>query len=650
MKVFKPSCCPRWAVAPLAALSLLVAALGCNSQRGGLRPLALSTATPATVPAATTAPADVVTPIEEMRQSLTYLSSDELEGRGINTGGINLAAAYIAGNFHASGLLPLPGMSDYFQRFDLTTADGIAPETSLAVDGKPLKLNEDYSVLSFSAEKSFSGPVVFVGYGITSAEHHYDDYAGVDVKGKVVLAWRYEPVGKNGKTLFGKGDEWSDLAHLDTKAKNAKDHGAVALILANPPSSKNGDSLLPFAHSYQESSAALPVLHVKRKVVDGWLQSAIGQDARSLEAKIDAKPSPASQELKDVAVEGKVALKRTTRSLRNVVGYLPGAGPHADEYVIVGAHYDHLGRGGPGSLAINSHAIHHGADDNGSGTASVMEMARELGDAYAHGKRWPRSIIFMTFTAEEEGLIGSSHFVNHPPIPLKKVVAMLNLDMVGRLRDEKLYVGGMGTAPSFEHLVDDADSGLKLEIKDSGKGGLGPSDHMSFAIKKVPVIFLFTGLHKDYHRPTDTVDKINFDGMLQVVDLSKRLIDEMTRMPKEQYVNSADAHSMMMGLGSGSGPGTGRERRATLGVIPTYGEDEQSVKGVKISGTTDGSPAAKAGLKENDVLVGWNGKALDNLMDLSTALAESKPGDKIKVKLLRDGKPIEIEATLAERK
>ena len=206
--------------------------------RGGPRPLTFSTAAPATLPS-TAAPADSITPVESMKESLTYLSSDELEGRGINTAGINLAAAYIAGNFHGAGLLPLPGMSDYFQRFDLTTADGIAPETSLTVDGKPLKLNEDYSVLSFSAEKSFDAPVVFVGYGITSAEHHYDDYAGVDVKGKVVLVWRYEPVGKNGKTRFGKGDEWSDLAHLDVKAKTAADHGAVALILANPPTSKN---------------------------------------------------------------------------------------------------------------------------------------------------------------------------------------------------------------------------------------------------------------------------------------------------------------------------------------------------------------------------------------------------------------------------
>lgn len=583
-----------------------------------------------------------------MRGSVTYLASDELEGRGIDTAGINLAAAYIAGDFMGSGLLPLPGAKDYFQRFQMSTVEGIAPETSLSIDGTPLKLKETYIVLSFSAEKSFNGPAVFVGFGITSDKHHYDDYAGIDVKGKVAVAWRYEPMDKNGKSLFGKGGEWTELAHLNTKAKTAADHGAVALILANPPRAKEKEFLLPFAHSYQESSAAIPMFHIKRKFAEPWIKNATGKDAKAVEDQIEDGLHPASTSLKDVAVSGKVALQRKTRELKNVIGYLPGAGPHADEYVVIGAHYDHLGRGGPGSLAFNSHAIHHGADDNASGTAAVMELAREFGRGYARGERWPRSIVFICFTAEEEGLIGSAHFVNHPPIPLNKIAAMLNLDMVGRLRKEELLVGGAGTAPSLQHLLDQSDAGLALKLKDSGKGGLGPSDHMSFAIKKVPVLFFFTGLHADYHRPTDTSDKINFDGMEQVVDFSKRLIVAMTNMPKEQYVSAADAHSMSMGFGVGSSPGG--ERRATLGVVPSYGEEEPNLKGVKITGTTDGSPAAKAGLKENDVLVAFNGKTLDNLMDLSTALAESNPGDKVKLKVLRDGKEIIIEATLAERK
>jgi hypothetical protein len=242
-------------------------------------------------------------------------------------------------------------------------------------------------------------------------------------------------------------------------------------------------------------------------------------------------------------------------------------------------------------------------------------------------------------------LIGSAYFVSHPPIPLEKVAAMLNIDMVGRLRDETLDVGGSGTAPSLERILKEADAGSPIKIKDIGKGGRGPSDHMSFAMKKIPVLFFFTGLHADYHRPTDTVDKINFNGMNEIVELSARVIRKFVTMPKEQYVSAADAQSMTMGMGSSSGGGS----RVTLGVVPSYG-DESGVKGVRITGTSPGSPAEAAGLKDGDIIVGFNDKSLDSLMDLSNVLAAGKPGDQVKLKVLRDGKEIAMSATLAERK
>lgn len=577
-----------------------------------------------------------------MKEALTYLSSDELEGRGLGTSGIDLAAAYIAGDFHGSGLRPLPGMTDYFQRFDMTTADGIAPETTLSINGKVLKLKEDYNPLSFSAEKTFDAPVVFVGYGISNKEQNYDDYAAIDVKGKIAVAWRFEPADKEGKSKFAK-DDWSESAHLDSKAKNASDHGAVALILANPPWYKGLDSLLPFAKEFMGSTAAIPVVHVKRTLADALIQQGMGTESKSLGEKINAKPKPESGLMKEVAISGKVAVKRTVRQLKNVAAMLPGAGPHADEYVIVGAHYDHLGHGGFGSLSPKSREIHHGADDNGSGTVAVMELAKEYAARARAGQLPPRSIIFIAFTAEEEGLIGSAHFVSHPPVPLEKVVGMLNLDMVGRLRDEALFVGGSGTAASLEKIVADADKGLAIKIKDIGKGGRGPSDHMSFAMKKVPVLFFFTGLHADYHRPTDRIEKINFNGMAEIVELSRHVIDGLAAMPKEQYITAADAHSMSMGTGGGG------ERKATLGVVPSYG-DESEVKGVRITGTSPGSPAETAGMKEGDVIVGFNGKSVDNLMDLSNDLAAAKPGDDIKVRIIRNQNELMIPVKLAERK
>lgn len=627
--------------------NLLISAVACKSHPGAppTDRISLSNTFVLTTNPANTPSTQPSSPMAiAMRESLTYLSSDELEGRGLDTSGIDLAAAFIAGNFRGARLQPVPGMTGYFQRFDMTTADGIAPETILTVNGKPLKVKEDYNPLSFSAEKAFDAPAVFVGYGITNKEQHYDDYADIDVKGKIAVAWRFEPVDKGGKSKFVKED-WSESAHLDFKAKNAADHGAVALILVNPPMFKGLDTLLPFAKEFMGSTAAIPVIHVKRIIGDALIQQGTGMDAKSLEEKIDEKPAPQSLLLKDAAVSGKVAVKRTVRQLKNVAAFLPGAGPHADEYVIVGAHYDHLGHGGFGSLSPKSREIHHGADDNGSGTVAVMELAQEFALRARTGHLPPRSIVFVTFTAEEEGLIGSAHFVSHPPIPLDKVVGMLNLDMVGRLRDESLFVGGAGTAPSLEHILADADKGSPIKLKDIGKGGRGPSDHMSFAMKKIPVLFFFTGLHADYHRPTDRIEKINFNGMAEIVDLSRRVIDGMTAMPKEQYITAADAHSMSMGMGSA----TGGERKASLGVVPSYG-DESDVKGVRITGTSPGSPAETAGLKEGDVIVGFNEKNVDNLMDLSNDLASAKPGDNVKVRIIREKNELTIAVKLVERK
>jgi hypothetical protein len=639
---------PAVASLTTALASLLFAVGACNSRQPAPaaapafgHPIALSaTSSPASAP--TSAPASPAA--LAMKQSVDYLASDALEGRGIGTTGLDLAAAYIAGDFHGAGLHPLPGLTDYFQRFETATADGVAPETFLKISDQELKLQEQFVPLSFSAEKSFTGPAVFAGYGITSKEHNYDDYAGLDVKGKVVIAWRFEPVDKDGKSKFAK-DDWSELAHLDTKAKNAADHGAAALILTNPPLFKGPADLLPFARQFQGTTAALPVFHLRPFDGEALLRKATGKDPKALQEENDAGPAPKSQALPDLTISGKVAIKRTVHYLQNVVGYLPGSGPHADEYVVIGAHYDHLGHGGPGSLAPKSKAIHHGADDNGSGSAALIELAHEFASRV---QPLQRSLIFIAFTGEEEGLWGSSRFVNYPPVPLKQIVAMLNLDMVGRIRDDTLYVGGTGTAAAFNDILKEADKGSSLKIKSIGEGGLGPSDHMAFALKKVPVLFFFSGMHKDYHRPTDTADKINYNGMADVVALSARVIEGMAAMPRQQYVASADAHSMTTGMGSG--PGVGGGGGASLGVVPDYTTDESSTKGVKIAGTSPGSPAEGIGLREGDVLVGFNDKALDNLVDLSVALKSAKPGDKIKLRVQRNGQPMTFDVTLAERK
>lgn len=635
--------------------SLLVALVGCNAVASP--PLARADA-PATQPIESlgaTRPSAVV----DLRRTVTFLASDALEGRGAGTPGIDIASGYVAGVFMQLGLKSPPGWDNYFQAFPLTTSTTVDPKTMLAAAGGgkenghpedaasatgPLKLTDHYQPLTFSAEGAFDAPVAFVGYGVSAKHRGYDDFDGVDVKGKVVVAMRFEPMSGDDTSAFTKAkDDWSENAGIPAKAKEAAQRGAVALVLVNPPNhSKPEDAIAPFAKDSQFARASIPVIQVKKPIADAWLAAAGAPKLTELQKKIDDAVKPASIDLPGVTVKGQVVFQRTEKVVRNVAAVLPGKGPNAGEYVVVGAHYDHLGRGGPGSLAPFSKEIHHGADDNASGTTLMLKLAEEMAAA---GPR-DRSILFVAFTGEELGLLGSAKFVASPPVPTEKMAAMLNLDMVGRVRDGNLQVGGSGTAPSFEKLLSDSAAGTGLKLGLGSKGGLGPSDHTSFATKRVPVLFFFSGLHADYHRPTDTADKINYDGMEQVATLGRRVLLGLSAMPREAYVSTFDSQGMM-GMGSGSGSASGGTR-VSLGIVPDYSDDQ--LKGVRLTGTSPGSAAERAGLKGGDVIVGWGDKQMDNLTDMMGFLIKGKPGDKVKLKVVRDGKPIELEATLTERK
>ena len=637
----------RQFVTTLFSLSLLLSPLACNSHRPVFVDDAVSLKE--TSKTATSAPAaEPTTPTGiALKQSVMFLASDQLEGRGLGSAGLDQAASFVTGSFVGSGLQRLPGMGTFTQAFELKSVEGVASETVLKINGIAAKLDEEFRPASMSAEKSFDGQAVFVGYGISSTDYKYDDYADVDVRGKIAVAWRFEPADGEGKSRFTQKD-WSEHSQLQIKVKNAVDRGAIALILINPPKAKTDGKLMRFSRDFMGTAVSIPVCHLKTETGNALIKAGTGDDAAALQEEIDGDVKPRSTVLNDVKITGNFVFKHVTRNLKNIVAYIPGTGSTADEYVVLGGHYDHLGKGGFGSLAVKSQEIHHGADDNASGSAAVIELAKQFGARYSNGWRPKRSIIFICFTAEEEGLIGSKYFVKHCPVPLNKIAAMLNLDMVGRMRDNVLYIGGSGTAASFESLLQDASPDVSIKLKNMGRGGRGPSDHMSFAMKKVPVMFFFTGLHGDYHRPTDTVDKVNFNGMALIVEYSGRVIEAMTTMPKEEYITEADAHSMPMGqAGPTTGPSQG-VRRVMLGVVPSYG-DASDVKGAKIDGTTPGSPADKAGLQGGDIITGFSGKSVDNLEDLSLALVNAKAGQKVEIKIVRSGKEMKLEATLAER-
>jgi Zn-dependent M28 family amino/carboxypeptidase len=585
----------------------------------------------------------------EPKATLYSLAADDMEGRGLDGAGIDRAAELIRNKFEAIGLQPVTGMHSSYQPFEVVWSSQVAGGSTLAVGDKTYKLNEDFVPTTLSAEGAIKGSVVFVGYGITSAENAYDDFAGMDVKGKVVLMMRFEPHDAEGKSRFDpEKKQLSAASALRNKVKTAVEKGAAAVLIVNPPKFHGDDDrLMRFIRNFGEEASSVPVVQIKQAVAEELLKRGSVRDLKTLQASIDESGKPASAELDAVTVAGQIHLQRNTKPAKNVMAMLPGRGPNASEFVVVGAHYDHLGRGGmmghaiPGATTRSTTApasgpapIFNGADDNASGVTAMLAIAEKL------SRQGPqsRSILFVAFSGEEMGLLGSAHFVKEPPIALDRIVAMLNLDMVGRVRDEKLLVGGGGTAAAFKSILHDADVHSPLEIQSIGDSGIGPSDHTSFAVKKIPVLFFFTGTHPDYHRPTDDAERINYVGLQQVIDLSVDVVKAMTRMPRQPYNSAADKDAIKI-------PGQSSGARVTLGVIPDYGTDVTS-GGVKISGTVPDSPAAAAGLKENDLLVGFGARKIESLMDLTEALAVSKPDEVVKLKVIRNGKPIELQATL----
>jgi len=586
-----------------------------------------------------------------LRGDVSFLADDQREGRAPGTSGIEAAADYLATAFKDLGLKPAPGAQEYFQPFTISGFPTLGKEQELSLegpDGKTFKgeFKTDYTPLAIGTAGTVeNAPLVFAGYGITASNADkkldYDDYAGVDVKGKVVLLLRREPRQDKADSPFdGKRD--SDFATFRHKATNAFQHGAAAVLLVNDHYALHGESdhLLSFGAAGGETNSTIPFLMVSRAFADQVLAAAGEPSLEQLETQIDSDLKPKSRELKGWSVTSTVHIDRKSIATKNVVGVLEGAGPLADETIVIGAHYDHLGNGGfmSGSLAGSSREIHNGADDNASGTAMVVEMARRL---TRRSDPLPRRVVFIAFSGEERGLLGSKYYVDHPLIPLQSTVMMVNFDMVGRLNDKsELTVYGTGTTPGIDNLVDALGKSSGFTIKKVAEG-LGPSDQQSFYLKDIPVLFAFTGTHRDYHRPSDDTDRINFTGMTRIADFSELLLLDLVRRPQRpEFIRVA-----RKGGHGGGDPGR-VSITAYLGSIPDY---DDSVKGVKLSGVREGSPAEKGGLKGGDIVVGFGGKPVATIYDYTESLGRYKPGDVVEVVVQRDGKETSLKVTLGAR-
>jgi hypothetical protein len=686
--------------------------------------------------------------VERLRAHVAYLASEKLEGRKTGTPAAGEAAAYVASElakYNVKFARPTPsghaaGITDmgYLRTFPyvasvelgkanaMTFASRAAADTATTTNAAnaaatlDLRLGEDWMPLAWSSNgRAENLQAAFVGYGIASSEQNYDDYAGLDVTGRVVIALAGTPDGDNPHGQFTRFNE------PRLKAAAARERGARALLLIATAENFKDERLARLRYDNSGGDAGLPVAVISRasarRILEAGgittlpldpLQKAQQQPSRTPtptplhQSSQHSTSQPAHQQqasqpstsssskqhspsrknfsavLEGVALTVAVELVRQKAAAFNVVGILEGADPKLkNEYVVIGAHYDHLGRGGAGSRAEREGDIHFGADDNASGVAALLELARLLS---AERRSLRRSVVFIAFGGEEEGLLGSSYYVNNPVVPLAETVAMINLDMVGRLKDDKLLIGGVGTAKEWRDWIAGANRELNIRVtatvgnhgdaqqaqraRDGSKDGsgvpvvygangqvmatanprqrfaltlnddgYGPSDHSSFYAKKIPVLFFFTGTHEDYHKPTDTAERLNYEGEARIVGFVRdilRSIDVNDERPAYLVTRS-----------EGAGRATGF--RVYLGTIPSYAESET---GLKLDAVRDDSPASRAGLRAGDVIVKLAGRDVRNVYDYTNALSEMRAGQEYEVEALRDGQRLALKITPAARR
>jgi hypothetical protein len=582
---------------------------------------------------------------ESYLRHVKYLAGDELQGRGNGTPGLEKAAEYIAAQFKAAGLQPAGDGESYFQKFTLTTGSSLGKRNKLTLrlgqNSVEAALREDYIPIGAGDKSDIEGEIVFAGYGISAEEYHYDDYSNLDVTDKIVLVLAHEPQEANPASPFN-GDAPTLYGEDNSKAVNAKYRGARAILIVQDPVNHpdSARDLRKTGTEEQVDELGICALRITGALAQQIL-AAQGRNLLELQKQIDEKLAPQSFALTGVSAGVELDVARVRKEVRNVVGVLPGVDPAvADETVIIGAHYDHLGHGGRSSMAPSMIGqIHNGADDNASGTAGLIELAAVFARDAAPRRR---AYLFIAFAGEELGLHGSAHWAANPTRELSKSIAMLNMDMIGRSQGNQVLLGGIGTSPVFAGLVKNAAAENGLEIKTT-QSGYGSSDHTSFYIKNIPVLFFFSGLHADYHRPSDDWDKINGAGAARILGMVHEIarnLNTMDRRPEFTKVNEP----LVTGIsGSSSGPGYG----TYFGSIPDMTGE---VKGVRFSDVRPNSPAAKAGLRGQDILVKFAGKEITSLEDFTYMLRTHKPGETVEVVVLRDGQPLAVQVTLAVRR
>ena len=536
---------------------------------------------------------------------IRYLSDDQLEGRAVGSEGARCAGDYLAAQFAALGLQPAGSQGSYFQSFSIRKGAELGPDNRLVVSGRAFSVGGDWVPFGFSASADVSGELVYGGHLLSNPGSPDDEFARLDISNKIVAVEWGDPDDLHGTGLR------SD-PHFKATVAAGRDAAAILLLAPagmGPPSM--GDEI--------RAGLQIPVVVVRDEVAESIREALMSGASGTLST--------------DVRV--------TTAEARNVVALLPGASATLrDEYVIVGAHYDHLGFGAEGSLAPDENAVHNGADDNASGTAAVIEIARTL----LAGPSPDRSILFIAFTGEERGLWGSAHFVSDPTIDLSDAVAMLNLDMVGRVVNDEVTIFGVGTAADWDAVIDDANADMNDPLTVAkAPDGYGSSDHSSFYGEGIPVLHFFSNTHEDYHRPSDDWPKINADGLGRVTELTARVAARLASGGADAVALTPLVQEQQAPLASSGSGGYG----PYLGTIPDMTPRDF---GLRLTGVREGSPAADAGLLAGDVVVEFDGNPVADIYAYTYALQDKNEGDTVVIVVERDGERVTVTAVLGQRR
>lgn len=584
-----------------------------------------------------------------IQEHVEFLAADSLEGRMSGSKGSKLAADYIVQNFSQLNIHPAGEEDGFFQTFEFNAGSKVILEENKfyltrKIEGTEehleYKVEEDFLPFSFSNNGIVEGEVAFVGYGLSeTGESGYNSYAGIDVKDKIVIALRYVPEGVSKE----RRQQLIRFAGIRYKAIQARENGAKAFLTVAGPNSPNAGKVIPITFDNRSADCGIVAASISDTVANTLLATA-GKNLKEVQSGLDIEnPHHIGQFLlPDVKIKIVASLEKVKKSDNNVLAMLPPTHQSDEtEYIIVGAHYDHIGYGEVGSMAKGEEKskIHNGADDNASGTAVVLKLAEMFAsDHQNQPEKFKRGIVFALWSGEELGLIGSTHYVNNPTVPLANSAGYINFDMVGRLRNNKLILHGIGSSPVWTKYIEKRNVVVGLDLN-LVKDPYMPTDVTAFYPKKVPVLNFFTGLHDKYNRPSDDPDTLNYAGLERIANLAYGIISDLiSAEERPEYLEVARNQSE---------EGSRDTLRVYLGTIPDYATEDE---GVKLSGVRAGGPADKAGIKSGDVIVQLGEKKITDIYDYTYALDGVKIGEPVEIVVMRDGKEVKLKITPEARK